>query len=163
MFSTASNSPFLSPERLLAPDARTLNPKNPVVPKPKVQASANAPRGHDTCVGGGGLGGSGHQTLHGGGFGGLPTPHGSGFGGGGLETPRGRNRDFDEVSNASAAREDAMAEALQTQTKALTLVMQTMATIAEKQSTKKLSSTIRVNPTIQWPKLSDDGPDCREV
>ena len=28
---------------------------------------------------------------------------------------------------------------------------------------KKLSSTIRVNPTIQWPRLSDDGPDCREV
>ena len=39
-----------------------------------------------------------------------------------------------------------------------------MQTIVERQGKdKKLSSTIRVNPTIQWPKLGDDGPDCREV
>ena len=159
MFSTATNSPFLTPERPLAPGARTQYPSNPVVPKPKVHASAIPPR---TWMDGG-VGGSGLPTLHGGGLGGPSTPRANGVSSGGLDTPRGRNRDFDETSNASAARDDAMAEALQTQTKALTLVMQTMATIAEKQSTKKLSSTIRVNPTIQWPKLSDDGPDCREV
>jgi hypothetical protein len=57
-----------------------------------------------------------------------------------------------------------MAEAIQAQTKALMQTMQTMQTIAERQKDKKvLSSTIRVNPTVQWPKLSDDGPDCREV
>jgi hypothetical protein len=28
---------------------------------------------------------------------------------------------------------------------------------------KKLSSTIRINPTIKWPMLSDDGPDSKDV
>ena len=42
--------------------------------------------------------------------------------------------------------------------------MQVMQTLVEKQGKdKKLASTIRVNPTISWPKLGDDGPDCREV
>ena len=68
------------------------------------------------------------------------------------------------MSSESPARDDAIAEALQAHTKALMQTMQTMQTIAERQKDKKvLSSTIRVNPTVQWPKLSDDGPDCREV
>ena len=94
------------------------------------------------------------------GFDDFGTPHR----GGGLMTPRGRSRDLDEVSNASPAREDAMAEAIQAQSKALIGAVQAMQTIVEKQGKdKKLSSTIRVNPTIQWPKLGDDGPERREV
>ena len=44
-------------------DARVLNTKYPVAPKPKVQASARVSRGHD------GNGGSGHPTLRGSGGG----------------------------------------------------------------------------------------------
>jgi hypothetical protein len=34
---------------------------------------------------------------------------------------------------------------------------------AVKGGTKKLSSTIRINPTIKWPMLSDDRPDSKDV
>jgi hypothetical protein len=61
----------------------------------------------------------------------------------------------------SPERGDAIVEALHAtaeQTKAMMLMMSGL-----HKDKKKLSSTIRVNPTIQWPRLSDDGPDCREV
>ena len=190
MFSTATNSPQQTPERLNALGPGVQQPLTPVVPKPKTQASPNKQRRLEDWLGD--SGGGGRATPHVGGFGGQQTPHGNGFGGhsmphvgvfggqptphsnvfgnrqtlhgGGLETPRGRNRDLDEVSNNSPPRDNTITEALDAQSRALMQTMQAMQTIAEKQGRdKKLSSTIRVHPTVQWPKLGDGGPDCREV
>ena len=58
----------------------------------------------------------------------------------------------------SPNRDQALIDALGAQTKAL------LAMGADKGKEKKfLSSTIRVNPTITWPKLMDEGPEARDV
>ena len=81
---------------------------------------------------------------------------------GGGDTPRSKysrkpgTYDDDRCSQASPHGNEVLAEAIQAQTAAMLELMKS-------RGEKKLSSTIRVNPTVQWPKLSDEGPDCREV
>ena len=143
LFSTATNSKDPTPDRAFPNlTQRVMNPTPAATPQPKRSAS-----GVDASLNGG-----------------LRTPRERSrvaAHDGGLRTPRGRSRDFDEASIMSPERGDAIVEALHAtaeQTKAMMLMMSGL-----HKDKKKLSSTIRVNPTIQWPRLSDDGPYCREV
>ena len=142
MFSTASNSKDPTPDKHGPSLAqRILNPTPITTPQPKRSASGEKrERAADNRSSAGySMGESG-----------------------GNDSPRSKHRnvrgsyDDDRYSQSASPQQDALAEAITAQTAAMMQMM--------KESKKKaVSSTIRVNPTIQWPKLTDEGPDSREV
>ena len=68
-------------------------------------------------------------------------------------TPRSKKVDQSEAMSSSPGQE--LADAIREQTKVITKVLE-----GKKEN---LSSTIRINPSVTWPKLADEGPDSREV